>query len=269
MAAEPPQRGGGPFVTLKLATSLDGRIATASGESRWITSDAARAEGHRLRAAHDVVLVGSETAVADDPQLTVRLPGEAVVRQPLRAVADGRLRTPPDSALMRRVSAEAPVLIITDEAMSREGRIAKLDPRAGALAAAGARLGFCPRDPTGRDGGLGGLNPACILGRIAQTLASLGRVAIGDPFSVLIEGGGRLAAAFVNADLVDRLEWFRAPLVLGAEGRPGVAALDYNALAGAPRFTREAVTPVGVDLWERYARAGGADGQDDSGRRTP
>lgn len=244
----------GPRVTLKLATSLDGRIATKTGESRWITGEAARGEVHRLRAAHDAVLVGSETVLADDPQLTVRLGDETPPRQPLRVVADGRLRTPVESALVRTASREAPLLIVTDDAMSREGRAAKLDPRATALATAGASLGFCPRAPAAEGDEQGGLNPACILGRIAQTLAGKGRTPMGEGFSVLLEGGGRLAAAFLDADLIDRIEWFRAPLLLGAEGRPALGPLGYTALAGAPRLVREQVTVVGEDLWERYRR---------------
>ena len=81
-------------VTLKLATSLDGKIATASGESRWITGPEAREEVHRLRLAHMAVMVGIETAIADDPELTVRLPGKAVVAQPVRIVLDSRQRLP-------------------------------------------------------------------------------------------------------------------------------------------------------------------------------
>ena len=109
----------GPQVTLKLATSLDGRIATASGESKWITGEEARAEGHRLRAAHDAILVGVETITADDPALTVRLSGkgarepapasyspsdfEEAGRQPLRVILDSRLRTPSLLRLCQRL----------------------------------------------------------------------------------------------------------------------------------------------------------------------
>ena len=85
-------------VTLKLATSLDGRIATATGESRWITGSQSREQVHRLRAAHDAVVIGAETALADDPELTVRLPGYAG-RQPARVVLDSRQRLSPDSRL--------------------------------------------------------------------------------------------------------------------------------------------------------------------------
>ena len=97
-----------PAVTLKLATSLDGRIATASGESRWITGEAARLEGHRQRAAHDAILVGVETVLTDDPELTARLPGRPV-DQPLRVVLDSRLRTPPTA----RIASGGDSLILT------------------------------------------------------------------------------------------------------------------------------------------------------------
>lgn len=205
-----------PRVTLKLATSLDGRIATATGQSKWITSEAARQEGHRLRAAHDAILVGVETVLSDDPELTVRLPGRSV-DQPLRVVLDSRLRTPPTAKL-----ADSGTLILT----------------AVAPAAVGSTMVEQVEAEDGR--------PA-----VAAALAAIRRRGAA---SVLIEGGGQVAASFLRAGLVDRLEWFRAPILLGGEGRPCVAALALAQLADAPRFRRLAVEPCGDDLWERYER---------------
>ena len=205
-------------VTLKLATSLDGRIATATGESRWITGEAAREQGHRLRAAHDAVLVGVQTVLADDPQLTVRLPGRPV-DQPLRVVLDSRLRTPETAKL----AGEGTLILTTAEPR----------PVGGALVERVAGAG------DGRAAVDGILN-------------ALKRHGIG---SVLIEGGGQVAASFIAADAVDALEWFRAPILLGGDGRPCVAALTMAQLSDAPRFRRLAVKPLGDDLWERYERA--------------
>ena len=205
-------------VTLKLATSLDGRIATATGESRWITGAAAREQGHRLRAAHDAVLAGVQTVLADDPQLTVRLPGRPV-DQPLRVVLDSRLRTPATARL-----AGAGTLILTTAEPTAVG---------------GALVERVEADGHGR--------PA-----IDGVMKALKRHGVG---SVLIEGGGQVAASFIAADAVDALEWFRAPILLGGEGRPCVAALAMAQLSDAPRFRRLAVEPLGPDLWERYERA--------------
>ncbi len=204
-------------VTLKLATSLDGRIATASGESKWITGDAARLEGHRLRAAHDAVLVGVETVLADDPELTVRLPGRPV-DQPLRVVLDSRLRTPATA----KVASGGDTLILTVAEPSLVGAavVERVEAEAG--------------------------RPS-----VAACLSALRQRGVS---SVLIEGGGQVAASFLRAGLVDRLEWFRAPILLGGEGRPCVAALALAKLADAPRFLRLAVEPCGDDLWERYER---------------
>jgi len=207
-----------PAVTLKLATSLDGRIATATGESKWITGEAARRDGHWLRAAHDAILVGVETVLADDPELTVRLPPSATPtgrRQPLRVVLDSRLRTPASAKL-----AAANTLILTAAEPRSVGgaqveRVESIDGR-----------------PV----------PQAVL-------SALARHGIG---SVLIEGGGQVAASFLRAGLVDRLEWFRAPILLGGDGRPCVAALALANLAQAPKFRRLSAQPVGDDLWERY-----------------
>src|SRR5690606_23876558 len=158
-----------PSVTLKLATSLDGRIATASGESKWITGEAARLEGHRLRAAHDAILVGVETVLADDPELTARLPGRPV-DQPLRVVLDSRLRTPPTAKVARPGSL---VLTVVQPRPLGEARVE-------AVEAADGRP-----------------SPGAALDAIHRAGAG----------SVLIEGGGQVAAAFLRAGLVDRLEW--------------------------------------------------------------
>ncbi|MBU3971250.1 MAG: RibD family protein [Alphaproteobacteria bacterium] len=206
-----------PAVTLKLATSLDGRIATASGESRWITGEAARLEGHRQRAAHDAILVGVETVLTDDPELTARLPGRPV-DQPLRVVLDSRLRTPPTA----RIASGGDSLILTVS-----------EPRP-----VGAAVVERVEAEDGRPG-------------VAACLAALRRRGVS---SLLIEGGGQVAASFLRAGLVDRLEWFRAPVLLGGEGRPCVAALGLARLSDAPRFRRLAVAPCGDDLWERYER---------------
>ena len=203
-------------VTLKLATSLDGRIATAEGESRWITGEAARLEGHRLRAGHDAILVGVETVLKDDPELTARLPGRSV-DQPLRVVLDSRLRTPRTAKL-----AGENTLILT-----------AVEPCSVGLAQV--------RRVEAEDG-----RPS-----IPAVLKALKAAGVS---SVLIEGGGQVAASFLRAGAVDRLEWFRAPILLGGEGRPCVASLALAKLSDAPKFRRLGVEPVGDDLWERYAR---------------
>ncbi|MBU1377875.1 MAG: RibD family protein [Alphaproteobacteria bacterium] len=211
-------------VTLKLATSLDGRIATASGESRWITGPLAREQVHRLRGAHDAVLVGIETALADDPELTVRLPGYNG-RQPARVVLDSRQRLAPDCKLVR-TAREIPTYVIATDAANP------------ALVAAGVRVLTVPA--VGED------RPE--LKAVVQALAAEG---LSDLF---VEGGGQVAGSFLRCGLVDALEWFRSSIVIGGEGRPGIGALAVAALAEAPHFRRVEVTPLGDDLWERYAR---------------
>lgn len=215
-------------VTLKLATSLDGRIATASGESRWITGPAAREQVHRLRAMHQAVMIGVETAIADDPELTVRLPG-FVGFQPVRVVLDSRQRLPLTSKLVREAG-RLPTVIITGQ------------------------------NPNNRltDAGVTVLQVAESEGRPdpkAALAALRAHLPLGEASAVFIEGGGQVAASFLAADLVDALEWFRAPIVLGDEGRPAVGAFVLKDLAAAPRFRRVAVEVVGDDLWERYEKA--------------
>lgn len=221
-------------VTLKLATSLDGRIATSRGESKWITGEAARAQGHRLRATHDAILVGIETVLADDPALTVRVGAdgelldlpegyvpsdlEAELTQPLRVILDSRLRTSPLAE-----AAKLGCLIITTS-----------EPRP-------VRRAQIERVEAGDDG-----RPS-----VTAVLAALDKRGIR---SILIEGGGQVAASFLRAGAVDVVEWFRAPILLGGDGRPGVASLALENLASAPQFRRISVASLGDDLWERYER---------------
>jgi diaminohydroxyphosphoribosylaminopyrimidine deaminase/5-amino-6-(5-phosphoribosylamino)uracil reductase len=216
-------------VTLKLATSLDGRIATASGNSKWITGEEARAEAHRLRASHDAVLVGSGTVLADDPELTART-SPPPAQQPLRIVADARGRTPLDAKLFQTLD-KAPLAI----AVSSMAAGQKYTAVRGNFEVWGVIDGTW-KGP--------GVSPAALLDTARQRgLATL-----------MIEGGGQLAASFVKAGLVDRIEWFRAPILLGNDGLPGLGGLGLEKVVDAPTFVRTRVKEVGADLWESYVR---------------
>lgn len=216
-----------PLVTLKLATTLDGRIATATGESRWITGGAARRLAHGLRANHDAVLVGSGTALADDPDLTCRVPGMA--RAPVaRVVADTRLRTPLGSRLVRTARA-APTWIAT-----RTGH-----PPAALAPFLEAGVEVLP--VRGREGGL---DLQALLGTLAQRGVT----------RVLAEGGAGIAAGLLRAGLVDRIAWFHAPGVMGGDGLPAVRPLPLKSLSAMPRFRRVASRPVGADWFTEFER---------------
>ena len=211
-------------VTLKLATSLDGRIATAAGESRWITGSPARQAVHGLRAEHDAVVVGIETVLADDPELTVRLAGYDGP-QPARVVLDSRQRLPLNGRLAQ-TAALIPVYVVTPQ------------PPSQALLDAGIKVVQVAAGDGGRPD-------------LLATVATLSAEGLRRLF---IEGGGQVASAFLRAGLVTDLEWFRAPTLLGEEGRAGVGPLAVLALSSAPRFKRIEARAVGDDLWERYRR---------------
>jgi diaminohydroxyphosphoribosylaminopyrimidine deaminase / 5-amino-6-(5-phosphoribosylamino)uracil reductase len=223
-------RLGRPLVTLKLGTTFDGRIATASGESQWITGPPARERAHALRAVHDAIMVGTGTALADDPQLTCRLPGLAH-RSPVRVVIDRHLRMPPTMQLVASAR-EVPTWVLTS---------LSADPlRRQALADGGVTLI-----------GIEGDSNADI--DLATALAALGERGI---TRLLVEGGGRLAAALVRARLVDRLVWVHAPLLIGNDGVPAIADLGLEMLADAPHFERLSTEIVGNDVLTTFrARA--------------
>ena len=223
-------RLGRPLVTLKLGTTLDGRIATASGESQWITGPPARERAHALRAVHDAIMVGTGTALADDPQLTCRLPGLAH-RSPVRVVIDRHLRMPPTMQLVASAR-EVPTWVLTS---------LSADPlRRQALADGDVTLIEIEGDSNADID-------------LATALAALGERGI---TRLLVEGGGRLAAALVRARLVDRLVWVHAPLLIGNDGVPAIADLGLEVLADAPHFERLSTEIVGNDVLTTFrARA--------------
>jgi diaminohydroxyphosphoribosylaminopyrimidine deaminase/5-amino-6-(5-phosphoribosylamino)uracil reductase len=211
---------GRPFVTLKLAASLDGRIASASGESRWISGEAARAVVHRLRARTDAIAVGSRTALADDPALTARRGGR-VVHRPVRVLVDSRLRVP-TSARIFTSGAERTWVLCARDAAARRKR---------AVAATGARM----VEVSSRGGHL-------------DLRAALRKLAREGLCQVLVEGGGELAAALLRRELVDEVHWFVSPRLLGGDGRPALGTLGGGALSQLPRLRDVRVRRVGDDL---------------------
>ncbi|HLY55402.1 MAG TPA: bifunctional diaminohydroxyphosphoribosylaminopyrimidine deaminase/5-amino-6-(5-phosphoribosylamino)uracil reductase RibD [Stellaceae bacterium] len=220
---------GRPLVTLKLATSLDGRISTHGGESHWITGEPARRLSHMLRRQHDAVAVGSGTVLADDPQLNVRLAG-LEAPPPLRIVVDGRLRTPLTARLVRE-AATTPTLVAT---------LAGTDPlRLEALRGCGVEVAELPADSDG----------ALDLGAFLDHLGARGLTRL------LVEGGATLAASLLRHRLVDRIAWFRSPGIIGGDGRASVEAFGVERLAEQVRGTRLSVRRVGEDVLETWAAA--------------
>ncbi|MGE0045516.1 MAG: RibD family protein [Hyphomonadaceae bacterium] len=218
-----------PLIILKFATSLDGRIATASGESKWITGEKARAKVHKMRAEADGVLIGSGTALADDPELTARLSPPSK-KQPVRVVLDTDLRLPSTSKLAR--TADQGVVVI----YAAKG----LEPMTVArMTATGANVVHVPRAVAGVD-----------LDAVFEDLKANWGVN-----ALLIEGGGSLASSLIKRGFADRIEWFRAPMLLGEEGRAAVGPLMLKALGDAPRYKRVSARQLGDDLWESYVRA--------------
>lgn len=223
------QDEGRPLVTLKLASSLDGRIGTKSGESRWITGPAARARGHLLRVQHDAILVGSGTAVADNPRLDARLPGLSGA-SPLRVVLDGRLRLPLTHDLVTRAG-EQPTWLITREDAE--------EVRLRAFRESGVEVITVDLD---QDGNLSLSAALLVLGDRGVT-------------RLLVEGGGRVAAGLLRQASVDRLVWFHGPKVIGGDGVPAISGFGLEALDEAPEFKLGEVSRLGEDIMETYVRA--------------
>ena len=217
---------GRPMLSLKLATSVDGRIATASGESQWITGATARRMVHGLRSRHDAVMVGGGTVRQDDPSLTVRDLG--IDRQPTRIVISNGLDIPLDSRLAQ-TAADIP-LILCHGPEARKNHIRDWQDRGATLLSCDARQGYV--DPVDMMQKLG----ACGLTRI------------------FCEGGGQIAASLLKFDLVDRLIGFTAGVTIGADGLPGIAPLHLNRLSNAPRFTLDSIAQTGSDTVQIWSR---------------
>lgn len=213
-----------PWVLLKAAVSLDGRIATAGGHSKWITGEQSRRLAHRMRARSDAILVGIGTVLADDPALTTRLPGGRG-GDPLRVVLDSRLQTPPTARIINRDSPAETWIFCARE----------VDPaRAEALQAAGARI--LPVDQVAA--------PAIGLD-LRQVLLKLAQAGIG---SLLVEGGGQIHGSFLAQELADEAAFFIAPLLVGGDGLPAVGPLALERIDQAPRLREVTTRRLGDDI---------------------
>lgn len=215
---------GRPMVMVKLASSLDGRIATTTGASKWITGAPARDRVHALRATHDAVMVGSGTARADDPELTCRLP-HLEHRSPVRVVLDGGARLDPTARLVTTARV-TPTWVIT-RAGAPSDRVTRLIDAGVVVIAI-------------EDGADGHVD-------IAKALAALGARGV---TRLMVEGGGGLVAALARADLIDRLVWFRAPILIGGDGVAAVAGLGIVTPDAAPRFETLTIERIGDDIVE-------------------
>ena len=214
---------GRPFVSLKLALSLDGRLAAPDGSARWITGPGARREAHRRRAEADAVVVGSGTALADDPSLTVR--DVPALRQPARVLVDSSGRTPASARLF-----DGEVVVVTTNACSHEVRTGWKE--------AGADVLEVPRTAEGVD--------------LAAMLDALGQR---NWLELYVEAGGRLATSLLRADLVDRLDIHHGPLLLG-RGGPEIGELPVTAMDDARRWRLLGADPIGDDVLMSYERDG-------------
>jgi diaminohydroxyphosphoribosylaminopyrimidine deaminase/5-amino-6-(5-phosphoribosylamino)uracil reductase len=210
-----------PYTSLKLAASLDGRIATASGESRWITGPEARRLVHGWRAAVDAVAVGSGTARADDPELTARRDGR-VVHRPRRVVVDSKLRLHPDARLLDAARPGSSILLTAAGASPSKKR---------RLERAGAQLVEVPRRGSHLD--------------LRSAWRALARCGVNE---LLVEGGGGLGAALIRANLVDRLYLFLAPMLIGGDGRAVLGELGVGRLREVQRPELVELRRVGADV---------------------
>jgi diaminohydroxyphosphoribosylaminopyrimidine deaminase/5-amino-6-(5-phosphoribosylamino)uracil reductase len=217
---------GRPYVTLKAGMTLDGQLATARGESRWITSEASRQEVHQLRGSVESILIGVNTVLIDNPSLTARMGArlETVAsRQPLRIVVDSRLRTPVTAKILAQQDKAKTIVATT--AMAPRGRRSALEEKGIEVLTVSAQQGHVS---------------------LPALLKELGRRGI---MSVLVEGGGEINAAMLRDKLVDHVRLYIAPLLLGGQDAKGLIGGNSPArLAKAIRVRRMVVRPLGGDV---------------------
>ncbi|MFY7759949.1 RibD family protein [Aquidulcibacter sp.] len=216
-----------PTITLKLATSLDARIATVTGASQWITGPESRAEVHRMRATHDGVLTGIGTVLADDPELTARL-DPMPARQPWRIVLDRNGRLPLDSKLIQTTD-RAGLIWCTGLDVAAEAP-------SGGCQVHHHGVGVSKTGPVGLD-----------LHEVLRLLTDTY-----DIKALMVETGPILATAFLRAGLVDHIAWFRAPLLLGGDGRPVFDSLDVEELSQAWVLHQTDHIRFGRDVLDRF-----------------
>jgi diaminohydroxyphosphoribosylaminopyrimidine deaminase/5-amino-6-(5-phosphoribosylamino)uracil reductase len=216
-----------PFVTMKIAQTLDGKIATVTGESKWITGKEAREEGHRLRDAHDAILVGINTVLKDDPSLTTRIPGG---RDPIRVIVDSKLRIPINAKVMTQQSSAK--TIVATVSGTPKNKIEKLQNA--------------------------GVNVLLVKGKngrvdLYDLMMKLGRL---DIMSLLIEGGAEVNASALNSGIVDKVVMFIAPTIMtGKDSLCSIGGISPKKLGHAIRLTDVTSRFVGQDLMiEAYIR---------------
>ncbi|WP_256470212.1 bifunctional diaminohydroxyphosphoribosylaminopyrimidine deaminase/5-amino-6-(5-phosphoribosylamino)uracil reductase RibD [Sneathiella marina] len=215
-----------PLVTVKMATSLDGKIATVTGDSKWITGRLSRRYSHMMRAENDAIMVGIGTALVDDPELTCRLPG-LEDQSPVRIVADSRLRLPLTSKLVRSAQ-ETPLWILTIPGNDRE------------RLKAFAELGVTVIEVAATESGLPDMKTA------------LAEFADRGMTRILAEGGSHLLATLIKDELADRLMWFRANKIIGGDGIPALQSIGLRELDAAPEIRLIEERRLGEDLLESY-----------------
>lgn len=220
-----------PLVTVKIASSLDGFVSTKNGESKWITGEQSRDRGQLYRANHDAILVGGGTAILDDPALTCRLPGMED-RSPIRVVVVGERMPSLDSQLVKTAQDFPVWFLITSNIKEKNEEYCTK------LVESGVRIFTLGFNHSGR------MDLEGILEKLAE--AGITRL--------LVEGGPSVITSLISADLVDQLVWFRAPVIIGGDGRSAISDLGLENLDQAKRFKRSSFRQMGNDVIECLER---------------